>query len=69
MSSTILSLPLMLFVKEAYNRAILDRTFSPIPEDTETLPADDDSYGERRGRVSVAGDNWDFEGRRDRRRL
>ena len=54
MSSTILSLPLMLFVKEEYNRAFLDRTLSPIPEDTETLPADDDSYGERRDRVSDA---------------
>ena len=57
MSSTILSLPLMLFVREEYNRAFLDRTLSPIPEDTETLPADDDSYGERRDRVSDADDN------------
>ena len=54
MSSTTLSLPLMLFVREEYNRAFLDRTLSPIPEDTETLPADDDSYGERRDRVSDA---------------
>ena len=57
MSSTTLSLPLMLFVREEYNRAFLDRTLSPIPEDTETLPADDDSYGERRDRVSDADDN------------
>ena len=61
MSSTILSLPLMLFVKEAYNRAYLDRTLSPIPEDMEdTLP---DEGTLRRPGDGVSDAHFDIEGR------